>query len=132
VHPGSRIRMLTFSHPGPGSRIQGSKSTQSRIPDPDPQHCFSGKFVDAAACIYSFLRFAHRSSHQTKGMYNIKYFQRNLKVHDISYYGCRSVSRYILFERIRYLNINFSFLNPFYFFGTFNKNGILAAFTVPM
>jgi hypothetical protein len=22
----------------PGSRIQGSKSTQSRIPDPDPQH----------------------------------------------------------------------------------------------
>jgi hypothetical protein len=26
VHPGSRIRMLTFSHPG------------SRIPDPDPQH----------------------------------------------------------------------------------------------
>jgi hypothetical protein len=29
--------MLTFSHPG--SRIQGSKSTQSRIPDPDPQHC---------------------------------------------------------------------------------------------
>ncbi len=36
VHPGSRIRMLTFSHPG--SRIQGSKSTQSRIPDPDPQH----------------------------------------------------------------------------------------------
>ncbi len=37
VHPGSRIRMLTFSHPG--SRIKGSKSTQSRIPDPDPQHC---------------------------------------------------------------------------------------------
>ncbi len=29
VHLGSRIRMLTFSHPG--SRIQGSKSTQSRI-----------------------------------------------------------------------------------------------------
>jgi hypothetical protein len=24
-----------------GSRIQGSISTQSRIPDPDPQHCFS-------------------------------------------------------------------------------------------
>ncbi len=22
-----------------GSRIQGSKSTRSRIPDPDPQHC---------------------------------------------------------------------------------------------
>jgi hypothetical protein len=39
VHPGSRIRMLTFSHPG--SRTQGSKSTQSRIPDPDPQHCLN-------------------------------------------------------------------------------------------
>jgi hypothetical protein len=37
-YPGcsSRIRMLTFSHPG--SRIQGSNGTQSRIPDPDPQH----------------------------------------------------------------------------------------------
>jgi hypothetical protein len=34
VHPGSRIRMLTFSHPG--SRIQGSK--RHPIPDPDPQH----------------------------------------------------------------------------------------------
>jgi hypothetical protein len=32
----SRIRMLTFSHPG--SRIQGSK--RHPIPDPDPQHCF--------------------------------------------------------------------------------------------
>jgi hypothetical protein len=30
VHPGSRIRMLTFSHPG--SRIQGSK----RHPIPNP------------------------------------------------------------------------------------------------
>jgi hypothetical protein len=30
VHPGSRIRMLTFSHPG--SRIQGSK--MHPIPDP--------------------------------------------------------------------------------------------------
>ena len=30
VHPGSRIRMLTFSHPG--SRIQGSK--RHSIPDP--------------------------------------------------------------------------------------------------
>jgi hypothetical protein len=30
----SRIRMLTFSHPG--SRIQGSK--RNPIPDPDPQH----------------------------------------------------------------------------------------------
>jgi hypothetical protein len=35
VHPGSRIRMLTFSHPG----SRGQKDTQSRIPDPDPQHC---------------------------------------------------------------------------------------------
>jgi hypothetical protein len=36
--PGSEIRdpEKTYS----GSRIQGSKSTQSRIPDPDPQHCF--------------------------------------------------------------------------------------------
>ncbi len=34
VHPGSRIRMLTF-YP---SRIQGSK--RHRIPDPDPQHWF--------------------------------------------------------------------------------------------
>ena len=32
----SRIRMLTFSHPG--SRIQGSK--RHPIPDPDPQHCY--------------------------------------------------------------------------------------------
>ncbi len=32
VHPGSRIRILTF-YP---SRIQGSK--RHRIPDPDPQH----------------------------------------------------------------------------------------------
>ncbi len=39
--PGSGIRdpEKTYS----GSRIQGSKSTQSRIPDPDPQHCFFGK-----------------------------------------------------------------------------------------
>ena len=34
VHPGSRILMLTFSHPG----SRGQKGTQSRIPDPDPQH----------------------------------------------------------------------------------------------
>ena len=34
VHPGSRIRILTFSYPG--SRIQGSK--RQPIPDPDPQH----------------------------------------------------------------------------------------------
>ncbi len=39
VHPGSRIRMLTFSHPG--SRIQGAKRHQ--IPDPDPQHCKGGE-----------------------------------------------------------------------------------------
>jgi hypothetical protein len=35
VHPGSRILMLTFSHPG----SRGQKGTQSLIPDPDPQHC---------------------------------------------------------------------------------------------
>jgi hypothetical protein len=34
VNPGSRIRMLTFSHPG----SRGQKGTQSRILDPDPQH----------------------------------------------------------------------------------------------
>jgi hypothetical protein len=41
VHPGSRIRMLTFSHPG----SRGQKGTQSRIPD--SQHCkkyFEKKF----------------------------------------------------------------------------------------
>jgi hypothetical protein len=32
VHPGSRIRMLTFSHPGSRTRIQGSK--KHPIPDP--------------------------------------------------------------------------------------------------
>jgi hypothetical protein len=38
--PGSEIRdpEKTYS----GSRIQGSKSTQSRIPDPDPQHWIPG------------------------------------------------------------------------------------------
>jgi hypothetical protein len=34
--PRSGIRKKSI--PDPGSRIQGSKSTQSRIPDPDPQH----------------------------------------------------------------------------------------------
>jgi hypothetical protein len=29
-----------------GSRIQGSKSTQSRIPDPDPQHCNTGLILN--------------------------------------------------------------------------------------
>ncbi len=38
VHPGSRIRMLISPIPDPGSR--GQKSTQSRIPDPDPQHWY--------------------------------------------------------------------------------------------
>jgi hypothetical protein len=33
VHSGSRIRMLTFSHPG----SRGQKGTQSRIPDPVPE-----------------------------------------------------------------------------------------------
>ncbi len=36
----SRIRMLTFSHPG----SRGLKDTQSRIPDPDPQYCFPVRF----------------------------------------------------------------------------------------
>ncbi len=39
VHPGSRILMLTVSHPG----SRGQKGTQSRIPDPNPQHCENGK-----------------------------------------------------------------------------------------
>jgi hypothetical protein len=34
--PRSGIRKKPI--PNPGSRIKGSKSTQSRIPDPDPQH----------------------------------------------------------------------------------------------
>ncbi len=34
VHPGSRILLSLI--PDPGSR--GQKGTQSRIPDPDPQH----------------------------------------------------------------------------------------------
>jgi hypothetical protein len=38
--PRSGIRKKPI--PDPGSRIQGSKSTQSRIPDPDPQHCLKG------------------------------------------------------------------------------------------
>ena len=38
---GSGIRNKPI--PDPGSRIQGSKSTQSRIPDPDPQHCIKPK-----------------------------------------------------------------------------------------
>ena len=35
---GSGIRKKPI--PDPGSRIQGSKSTRSRIPDPDPQHWY--------------------------------------------------------------------------------------------
>ncbi len=35
VHPGSRIRMLTFSHPG----SRGQKA-------PNPQHCFKVKNND--------------------------------------------------------------------------------------
>jgi hypothetical protein len=39
VHPesGSRIRILTLTHPDPGSR--GQKGTGTWIPDPDPQNC---------------------------------------------------------------------------------------------
>jgi hypothetical protein len=47
--PGSGIRdpgsvKNLFRILDPGSRIQGSKSTRSRIPDPDPQHCMEGTF----------------------------------------------------------------------------------------
>ena len=43
VHPGSRIPdpdadFLPSRIPDSGSR--GQKGTQSRIPDPDPQHCY--------------------------------------------------------------------------------------------
>jgi hypothetical protein len=56
VHLGSRIRMLTFSHPG----SRGQKGTQSRIriPDPDPQHCVKlaviKPFVSLSYCVYIF------------------------------------------------------------------------------
>jgi hypothetical protein len=30
-----------------GSRIPGSKSTRSRIPDPDPQHCIGARIAGA-------------------------------------------------------------------------------------
>jgi hypothetical protein len=40
--PGSGIQKKPI--PDPGSRIQGSKSTRSRIPDPDPQHCIFHTF----------------------------------------------------------------------------------------
>jgi hypothetical protein len=40
VHPGSRIRMLTF-YP---SRIPGSR--RHRIPDPDPQHWYPPELLD--------------------------------------------------------------------------------------
>ncbi len=40
---GSGIRKKPI--PDPGSRIQGSKSTRSRIPGPDPLHCNFVKFV---------------------------------------------------------------------------------------
>jgi hypothetical protein len=36
---GSGIRDPGSGKTYSGSRIQGSKSNQSRIPDPDPQHC---------------------------------------------------------------------------------------------
>jgi hypothetical protein len=41
VHSGSRIRMLTFSHPGsriPDPGVKKAPNPGSRIPDPDPQH----------------------------------------------------------------------------------------------
>ncbi len=59
---GSRILMLTFSHPGsripdPGSR--GQKGTQSRIPDPDPQHwlCVCEIFCITILVPFRFLLF---------------------------------------------------------------------------
>jgi hypothetical protein len=63
VHPGSRIRMLSFSHPG--SRIQGSK--RHPIPDPDPQHCtksnrkkpkFTGKLANILLFIFTYVSVA--------------------------------------------------------------------------
>jgi hypothetical protein len=36
VYPGSRIRTVTIPDPG----CRGQKGTQSRIPDPDPQHWY--------------------------------------------------------------------------------------------
>ncbi len=41
VHPGSRIRILTFYL----SRILDPGSKRHRIPDPDPQHCLSESTV---------------------------------------------------------------------------------------
>jgi hypothetical protein len=45
VHPGSgsRIRMLTISHPGsriPDPGVKKAPNPGSRIPDPDPQHWY--------------------------------------------------------------------------------------------
>jgi hypothetical protein len=47
VHPGSQIRMLTFSHPG--FRIQGSK--RHPIPDLDPQHWKKLYFMYKFICV---------------------------------------------------------------------------------
>jgi hypothetical protein len=47
----SRIRMLTFSHPG----SRGQKDTQSRIPDPDTQHWFQLHFfpqIKFLSCLF--------------------------------------------------------------------------------
>ncbi len=41
VHPGSRIWMLTISHPEsriPDPGVKKAPNPGSRIPDPDPQH----------------------------------------------------------------------------------------------
>jgi hypothetical protein len=51
VHPGSRIRMLTFSHPG--SRIQGSK----RHPIPDPGSGSATLIPTVLLLLYDFLSF---------------------------------------------------------------------------
>ncbi len=53
----SRILMLTFSHPG----SRGQKGTQSRIPDPDPQH-WKQENVAGALCAITWwlnIRYFH-------------------------------------------------------------------------
>jgi hypothetical protein len=70
-HPGSRIRILAFTHPG--SRTQGLK--RHRIPDPDPQHSLKVNHLYLAAILNcslnyrlfianNLLRFAMRKSDQ--------------------------------------------------------------------
>ncbi len=69
VHPGSRIRMLTFSHPG--SRIQGVK--KHPIPDPDPQHWFPVPFFSSSP----FPKKCHFLSFQSE-VFRIRDVYRNI------------------------------------------------------